>query len=139
MSRRPDWPERLFAHVASRARTPFAWGAHDCVLFAADGVLAMTGRDLAAGWRGRWRSEIGARRVLARHFGGSLEEAVSVGLGLGRPLPSARLALRGDVMLYDTPDGPGLALCLGAAMAAPSRVVGVELLPRARASRAWRI
>lgn len=50
-----DWPERLSAMIeASRAQPAIVYGAHDCCTHAADGVLALTGRDIAAGWRGRY-------------------------------------------------------------------------------------
>jgi hypothetical protein len=47
-----DYPERLAAFIESRRGMPFEWGINDCCLFAADGVLAQTGVDLAADWRG---------------------------------------------------------------------------------------
>lgn len=59
LKRRPDWPERFIAFVESRRHTPFAWGSNDCALFAADGIEAMTGVDLAKEWRG-YKSERGA-------------------------------------------------------------------------------
>lgn len=47
-----DYIELLFEFIESRRHQPFAWGSNDCCLFAADGVLAQTGVDLAATWRG---------------------------------------------------------------------------------------
>lgn len=50
-----DWPERLSAMIeASRARTALVYGEHDCCTHAADAVLALTGRDIAADWRGQY-------------------------------------------------------------------------------------
>ena len=45
MTRFPDWQVRFETFVASRADTPFVWGASDCVLFALDTVLVLTGAD----------------------------------------------------------------------------------------------
>lgn len=56
IARYPDWRGRLLTYLGACARTPFAPGAHDCALFAAGAVAAMTGTDLAAGWRGRYGS-----------------------------------------------------------------------------------
>lgn len=66
MTRHTDWRTRLLAYVSDCAARPFAAGRHDCALFAAGAVEAMTGRDLAAEWRGRYRSIGGGLRLLAR-------------------------------------------------------------------------
>lgn len=50
-------------------RTPFAWGSHDCLLLAADWCREHTGLDPAERYRGRYRTELGARRLLARAGG----------------------------------------------------------------------
>lgn len=62
MTRCEDWHARLAAYVFDAGRTPFAYGSHDCALFAAGAVEAMTGTDLAAGWRGIYRTLAGASR-----------------------------------------------------------------------------
>lgn len=54
-SRLPDWRPRLAAYMQRVARLPFRPGRNDCALFAAGAVEAMTGVDLAAGWRGTYR------------------------------------------------------------------------------------
>ncbi len=57
MTRLHDWQERLSAELeASRGRA-FEYGEHDCCTFAADCILAVTGRDVAADWRGRYETE----------------------------------------------------------------------------------
>jgi hypothetical protein len=50
-------------------RTRFAWGSHDCCLFPADWVLSRRGEDGAARWRGRYRTAVGCKRILAREGG----------------------------------------------------------------------
>lgn len=54
--RLPDWKPRLAAYLSSCARQPFAEGRHDCALFAAGAVGAMTGNDPAARWRGKYQT-----------------------------------------------------------------------------------
>jgi hypothetical protein len=57
------WQTRAFHEfLISRARAPFVWGVNDCALFAADGVLAITGVDSPASFAAatparprRWR------------------------------------------------------------------------------------
>ena len=46
--RTPYWRSALAAYIAETMRKPFAWGLHDCALFAAGAVEAMTGNDPAA-------------------------------------------------------------------------------------------
>jgi hypothetical protein len=46
MTRLPGWQKRLTAYIAACARREFAPGQHDCALFAAGAVEAMTGEDL---------------------------------------------------------------------------------------------
>lgn len=56
MSRLPDWQPRLIAYLAAASRKPFTAGAHDCALFTAGAVEAMTGLDPAAKWRGKYKT-----------------------------------------------------------------------------------
>ncbi|GAB5431083.1 MAG: hypothetical protein EpisKO_04530 [Epibacterium sp.] len=64
LRRRPDWHSRLAAYLARVARLPFRPGSHDCVLFAAGAVEAMTGTDLAAEYRGSYRTLKDGQEVL---------------------------------------------------------------------------
>jgi len=48
---------------------PFVWGECDCCLFAADWVLARTGQDPAAGWRGRYDTKARASQIAHRAGG----------------------------------------------------------------------
>lgn len=66
MKRKPNWRTLLAAYVEQVAHKPFAWGEHDCALFAAGAVEAMTGEDIAAGYRGRYKTLAGGRRMLKR-------------------------------------------------------------------------
>lgn len=49
--------------------TPFSSGGCDCCLWACDWVLARRGVDPAAPLRGRYRSQAGARRIIAGYGG----------------------------------------------------------------------
>ncbi len=53
MIRHADWPARLAAYIEAHRSAPFAWGVHDCVLFASGAIAAITGTDPAASFRGR--------------------------------------------------------------------------------------
>lgn len=128
-----DRPERLHDYIASRRDTPFAWGRHDCALFAADWVQALTGADPAEGLRGRYRTALGAARLIKRE--GGLEAIAEARLG---ERINPRLAQRGDVVLLDGSHGPTLGVCLGVDAAAPG-ADGLMLVPMRRAQAAWRV
>ena len=64
--RRPDWRGRLRAYASAAARRPFAYGQHDCALFAAGAIAAMTGQDPAADWRRRYTTLRGGLRVIRK-------------------------------------------------------------------------
>lgn len=142
ITRREDWPRRLDAALQAARRKPFAWGGHDCCLFAADAVDAMCGADPASGiaarWRGRYRTPKGARGWLKRLGGidGLMKRA-----GIG-PEVAPLLAQRGDVVALAPAPGAEsaglmLGICIGThvAGAAPA---GFCLVPLAAGQRAWR-
>lgn len=62
----------LGAFLDEAATWRVSMGARDCMLFPADWVLAVTGRDPAAKWRGHYKTEIGAARIIRRE-GGEIE------------------------------------------------------------------
>ena len=127
-----DWQLRLAALVDQRLATPFAWGSHDCCLFAADAVIACTGADLAADLRGSYCSEAEAQAVLASH-GGLIALAAA---RLGRSV-RAELAQPGDIGLVSIEGRPTLALCGGPVFLAPGPSGLVPLAPD-QVLRAWR-
>jgi hypothetical protein len=108
MSRLHDWQLRYAAFARERAAMPFAWGANDCCLFAADAVLALTGTDPAEQLRGTYSAALGAARVLEEHGG----VAALATAALGPTLPPA-LAGVGDVVLIETGGREALAICNG--------------------------
>ena len=147
MTRLPDWRLRFDALVTERMCAPFAWGSNDCVLFAADNVLALTGVDLAQGLRGHTNA-LGAARYLRRH--GGLAALVERALG---PACHAAGATQGDVvmvlmvLMVLKGDGSGtgcatrsaLGVCLNPQTAIGPGVDGLLQIPMARALCAWRV
>jgi hypothetical protein len=116
LTRRPDWPERLAATIERARPIPFEWGVHDCALFAADCVYAVTGVDVLGTWRGRWSTACTARALQARH-GGLL---LAVSKVMGPALPAINMAKRGDLLLIDA-EMPWVAVCDGSRWWAPSK------------------
>jgi len=130
-----DWPERLAALVEARREAPFAWGSNDCALFAADAIIAVTGDDPAASFRG-YASEQEAEGVL-RTLG--LEGTVAAALaefGCGACQPG--LVQRGDVALALLGNQPTMTVVLGEVLAGPGPE-GLVFLPMARILRAWSV
>ena len=129
------WEHSLAEAIEAARERPFRWGRHDCAIWAFDLRRELTGcYDVAALWRGRYRTARGAVRVMRRLGWQSLEAA---GRDLmGEPLPSVHFAQRGDLVLGNT--GLGFGVCLGARAAgiAPS---GLVLVPLSACALAWRI
>lgn len=100
------WQSDLMAFVESRESEPFVWGKQDCALFAADAVQVMTGIDFAAEFRGKYKTETGARKQLAKLAGGGLEQALDAKL---ERVENA-FVQRGDVVLFDGDLGPTLGI-----------------------------
>jgi hypothetical protein len=55
--------------LAIAGRRGFAWGQHDCMLFAADWARELTGHDPANVWRGTYADADGAAAILAAEGG----------------------------------------------------------------------
>lgn len=72
LKRIEHWRTRAYHQfLLDRARAPFAWGENDCALFAADGILAQTGTDVAADFRGKYTDEAGAFATIKTVCGGT--------------------------------------------------------------------
>lgn len=130
MERRPDWQARLTAYLAEVRARPFADDWH-CALFAAGGVEAMTGMDLAAPYRGRWTTPRGGLRVLRRS--GFADHLALAGVHLPEILPSE--AWPGDVAAVDE-GALGIVQGRLVYVLGPS---GVGLLPAEAIRRAFRV
>lgn len=66
LHRIPTWRTALHEAIEEHRREPFVWGRRDCALFVADCVTAMTGVDVGRGFRGTYRTPLGAKRALKR-------------------------------------------------------------------------
>jgi len=141
MRRMKDWTGRLALALREAQGRPFAWGGHDCCLFAADCVLAMTGFDAAHWFRGSYSTALGAARKLKEYSGGGVEQTMElIAVGMGWPEIPPAFARRGDVALVAVDDGPGLGIIdtLGK-VAVAVRPRGLARLPLREALRAWRV
>lgn len=116
---------------AARQR-PFAWGVHDCATWAAEVCRVMTGTDVAADWRGSYRTATGAMRAIRKAGGRDMASAVTA--RLGAPLPAVTLAQRGDVVCREH----ALGICTGpdAAFLGPE---GLVFQPLTTCHMAWSV
>lgn len=123
MDRLPDWSLRLRAWLRSTHARPIRPGQHDCCLFGAGAVEAQTGVDLAAGWRGRYSTYAGGRRILRR---AGYADHIDL---IARHLPEAHVstALEGDIAILPTEDGDAVGVVQGAAVyvLTPSGLLGL--------------
>lgn len=132
IARYPDWRARLTAYLAAGAREPFAYGRHDCALFAAGAVAAMTGIDLAAPFRGRYRSLRGGLRVM--RAAGYADHVALAAAHL--PACDPARALPGDLAVFDTPDGRALGVVQGPGVYVLGPSGALSIMPRTAASGA---
>ena len=144
MTRPYDWPERMAKALDNHREVSFAWGSHDCALFAGDVAQSICGVDFAEGLRNRYKTALGAARVLKRFAGGGLEQAAEkIARDHDCPEIAPLTAQRGDIVLAEVLVSDGLlsdsfGVCLGERVAfATSK--GFVQLPLAKARRAWRI
>lgn len=130
-----DKYQMLTAYLKERADRPFEWGVNDCCIFAADWVRLVTGRDHAADLRGVYRTASGAKLVMRAHGGPSRIATEALGI----PLPTVATAQRGDVVLFESGNGPALGICAGEKFAAVRPVGGVGYFSMRHAVTAWRV
>lgn len=134
MKRLTDWRARLIAYLATAQAAPFRPGQHDCALFAANAVAAMTGIDLADSWRGRYRTIRGGLRVLKSE---GYADHIALAAALLQACPVA-LAQAGDVAAVPVPEGLALGIVQGSRIYVlrPEGLATVDLLT---AMQAWRV
>jgi len=141
MIRAEDWVNRLDDYFKRTETLPFSLGANDCCLFAAGAVQAMTGVDLAARFRGKYRTEAGAMRILKRYADGDVR-AMMTRMARDNALEEVtplRLT-RGSIALisHDGRESLGVISLTGAHILAPA-VTGRAQFPLTRALTGWLI
>jgi hypothetical protein len=134
MKRLPDWKPRLIAYLAAKAPLMIEPGVHDCALFPAGAVEAMTGVDLAAEWRGRYTSfEEGFNALKAAGYRDHID---LVARHFEEIAPA--FAAAGDLAVVDGPLGPSLGVVQGEGVYVLT-TTRMGLLPLTHAFRAFRV
>jgi hypothetical protein len=135
MQRFPDWRLRLHAVIESNRRTPFVWGQSDCAIFAADAIQAMTGQDIASGYRGTYTDAKSATKALRKARYSDLAAMAAAHLEEVAPI----MAQAGDIVAMQSPEtGWTLGVVIG------ERVIGRDLgglvtVDRSAGERAFRV
>ena len=131
--RRADWQIQLIQFMGDAARTPFQSGVHDCALFAAGAVFAMTDQDFAAGYRGRYSTLKGGFKLLQK---AGFEDHIALAASLFEEIPPAFAAV-GDLAVVPTEQGDALGIVQGSGIyvLTPDRLGVVSLLIASRAFR----
>lgn len=133
MTRLDGWERVLVEAVETARSTPFQWGVTDCACWAFEVRARLTGgEDVAAQWRGRYRTATGSLRVM-RRLGWADIEAMGRAL-LGEPLPTVLMAQRGDLVLMDQ----GFGVVIGA-QAVGMGEAGLGVAPITAGRLGWRV
>jgi len=144
LTRTDHWATReLNTHLEDTASTPFEWGTHDCALFAANAIEAMTGVDIASDFRGQYTDEASAMEAIQSITGGTTVEdaaaycAAKHGLvELEHPL----MAQRGDLVVLEDSGRiiAGIVHLTGRHIVAAGEH-GLKRIPITSVKRAWRV
>ena len=132
MTRKLNWQLDFEKCVAENLHKPFKWGEHDCVLWAANAALAITGSDPAAEYRNEYSSPVGATIILRER--GGMEALVSEKFECILPT----FANVGDILMVMQEGRPMLAVCNGETMLATG-LEGLVALPTLSAVKAWKV
>lgn len=130
--RYPDWQNRLVDTIRAAKMQPFLWGEHDCLLFAADCIKAVSGNDYATAVRGTYHTAAEARKTLLKHYG-TMEKALGENL---EEIP-VKLAQRGDVAMVENQGRHCAGVIWNGGVYVPG-INGLVLL-KCRPLRAWRV
>jgi len=100
--RQPGWERGYAETLALHMAQPFAWGVSDCLIVPADLCAAMCGRNPMPATLRRYRSELGAAKLMRQLAFDTVEDALA---RVFPPIPVLR-ARRGDCgVLEQTVDG----------------------------------
>lgn len=102
----PNWPKVIAEQLKAHTDTPFVWGEKDCCLAVADIVKLYAGFDIAADFRGKYKTLLGSKKALNRYGKGDIKSTIDTML----PEIPVSEAGRGDLALVETEAGQSLAI-----------------------------
>lgn len=142
LTRLPCWQCSLARFLIDNQNRPFAYGSFDCGLFVSDAILAMTGADLAAPFRGKYTSRAELLPLIRQYAGARSLRALAERITSDYQMPEVPIlrAQRGDLVLLKRARDYSLGLVdLNGRDIVVAFAHELRRLPIARASRAWRV
>lgn len=133
MKRFDDWRFRLKEFVRSQSGRPFKFGVLDGAMFAAGAIEAMTGEDLAVGYRGYRTAAGGLKKCKAKGH------ETLVGPFEHLPEIAPMHALAGDLVVFDGEAGLCVGIVQGANVWGVNEDRGVVLLPKSEVIKAYKV
>ena len=128
------WPDRLIAEVERHRGMAFEWGASDCVSFFADCVVAITGDDPAADFRGWFSKRSAASRMRSKGL-----KSIEAGVLARFPSIPVAMAGRGDLVYPAKVDKMMAPAVITGAHAISRNEDGWVSIERARWHKAFRV
>lgn len=135
MRKRTDWRKHLVAYVSSINRAEFKPGQHDCALFAAGAVKAMTGENLAKSWQGKYRSLKRGKELLKER---GFEDHIALAASFFEEVP-ALMAQVGDIAVIEEDGEQALGVVQGAYIWVVRAESGLGRVFLSQAKRAFRV
>lgn len=128
-----DWQARLREYLRTVAREPFKIGKHDCALFVAGAVKAMTGEDHMRGLRGYRTQAEGLRMIQAKGFIDHVDYVASLFDEVSPPFAQV-----GDIAVVDGITGDALGIVQGSNVYTIG-AAGLGVVPMTHIRRAFRV
>lgn len=100
-----NWALNLAKYLKANSNTAFEWGVYDCCLFVADCCEIVCGVDPAESYRGKYKTELGAKRLIKKNHG-TLEDAFD-SYFKRRELSHVQ---RGDICTFTNDEGKAAAV-----------------------------
>lgn len=131
-----NWISDFLELIEAKRTEAFVWGVNDCVLFAADCVMVMGNPDPAEVSRGKYSTEIGAKKHLKSVYG----DIYKAWDGKLERLDNINFVQNGDVVVYESELGLTSGIYWHGGVFAPSET-GVVLVTEKHNQllAAWRV
>jgi len=94
--RTEGWESLLAEHIRLAYHRPFKWGENDCAIWSSEWVEKATGEPYNAIWKGKYKTEAGAARLMKKRGFESVEAIADAHLTI---IP-VQFARRGDLVLH---------------------------------------
>lgn len=141
MSKRlPGWPTLLNEFLATRMCTPFQWGLHDCCLFAADAIQAITGIDVARRYRKAYATREAAMHLIHIHAEHGIREFLkAIAKDNGFEMINPKMAQRGDIIMFNSHQEGGAGITLGVVIDHRCLSPGIKALQYYPMAQLWEL